>query len=188
MRIGLDVDEVLLRLHEAWLRLYNEDYHDSMTVEDIVHWDIHELVKPECGRKIFNYLTPSLYALDIVKPYPEALPAVEKIRALGHDIAFVTSCGPNNEDAEAKEDYLVRHGFLKVGDRFIPGRDKSRAPVDILVDDHIKNVESFTGPAAVLVTRPHNIRFTTRVPRVESLAEFADSLWRNSCCASCTST
>jgi 5'(3')-deoxyribonucleotidase len=156
--IGLDVDEVLLQLHDAWLKPYNEDFNDSLTAADIVHWDIHEIVKQECGAKIFHYLTPSLYALDFVQPYPEALAAVELIRSKGHSIAFVTSCGPKNEDAEAKEAYLTRHGFRKPEDLFIPGRDKSNAPVDILV------------------TRPHNIGFHTHVPRVNNVAEFALSL------------
>jgi 5'-nucleotidase len=175
MRVGLDVDEVLLRLHELWISLYNEDYDDSLTVDDIVHWDIHEIVKPECGIKIFNYLQPWMYEKDLIQPYPLARMAVGQIRQHGHSIAFVTSCGPNNEMAESKEAYLRRHGFMKRGDLFIPGSDKSNAPVDVLVDDHIKNVETFNGPA-VLVNRPHNIRFETQRLRVDSLAEFAARL------------
>jgi len=173
MRIGLDVDEVLLQLHALWISLYNHDYNDAMTVEDIVHWDIHELVKPECGNKIFNYLQPFMYEKDLIQPYPMARWAVDELRRLGHHIAFVTSCGPNNEMAESKEAYLRRHGFMRRWDLFIPGSDKSNAPVDVLVDDHIKNVESFKGQA-VLVTRPHNIREQTRRLRVHSLAEYAN--------------
>lgn len=170
LRIGLDVDEVIAQLHQPWLDAYNEDYDDVMRVSDIDRWELDEIVKPECGKRIFSYLTGAMYDEDLVKPYPDALGSINILRSLGHSIAFVTSCV--NDTAAPKAAWLERHDFLQYGDAYLPGRDKSRAPVDILVDDHVVNVNSFTG-MAFLVNRPHNLTSYTFRTRVSGLAEFA---------------
>lgn len=157
-RLGLDIDEVLADLHPAWLDVYNLKYQDTMRPEQFTHWDIHTLVKPECGRDIFNLLTPELY--DAVQPVPGAALVLEVIRDYGIPLSFVTACGRGNRLASAKLAWLKRHGFYSEGDGFFATRDKTTAPVDVLVDDHVYNVEQFhlssEGRIGILMERHHN--------------------------------
>ena len=151
-------------------------YDDSLTMQDFDTWEIQTKVK--CGDAIFDMLTPEMYSR--ITPYPGALGAVEYLRSQEHSIHFVTSCGPNNETAEAKEFWLYRHDFLKLDEakyngHFIPTQDKSSAPVHVLIDDHLKNVESFHG-MGVLLNRRHNARLKTTFPRVNDLWEFVRML------------
>lgn len=52
MTILCDVDSVVANIMPEWLRMYNEECGDALRPPDIVEWDMHKLVKPECGRKL----------------------------------------------------------------------------------------------------------------------------------------
>jgi 5'-nucleotidase len=169
LRIGIDVDEVVASLHQPWIEAYNRTYNDRMTVEDITDWDIQHLVKPECGSKIFDLLGPHMYEQDLVQPIPGANLTIKALRRLGHRISYVTSCTAGT--MQAKIGWLFRHGFLVADtDVFLPGKDKSNAPVDVLIDDGWHNVQSFNGPA-ILVNRPHN-RSALYLARISHLVDF----------------
>ena len=174
MRIGVDVDQVVADLHTAWLAPYNVLFRNNMTPQDITDWNIEKCVKPECGSRIFDFLVPELYDV-AVQPIPQALDAVDLLRARGHEIVFISSC-KTPEHADAKFAWLVRHGFLpKEGGLpfFLSMRDKSLAPVEVLVDDHHGNCESFKGRYAALVTAPYNRLLPWLGMRVKSLHDFA---------------
>jgi 5'(3')-deoxyribonucleotidase len=94
----------------------------------------------------------------------------------------VTSCGQNAETAFAKEAWLRQWGYLDApmglaSGHIIPGKDKRFAPVDVLVDDYLNNVESFSG-WSVLQNRVHNISLKTNKQRITHLSDFAEMLWR----------
>lgn len=160
MNIAVDVDEVVASLIPAWLNAYNGDYNDSLTSDEIISWSIHDFVKPSCGRKIYEYLTPQLY--DVVEPVAGALEGILKLRELGHRVLFVTSTPQGCEGAKLA--WLKRHGFLSDGGLYGDGRvypdyidcsDKNLIKADLLIDDRIENVLGFSGPA-MLFDRPHN--------------------------------
>ncbi len=183
MRVGLDVDEVVARLHEAWLDDYNALYNDRMTVDEFTSWDIHKLVKLACGEKIFALLTPGLYHR--VLPYIGGIGAVSTLRRMGHEVFFVSTCGKKGDDhaqAYAKQAWLLKWGFLTEGQglhsgHLIPCKDKRNAPVDVLVDDYINNVESFRG-WSVLMNRPHNAGIKTNKTRINHLSDLAEILYQ----------
>lgn len=171
LRIGIDVDEVVAQLHKAWLWRYNSVYGDDLKPEDITDWSIEKFVDRKCGRSIFHYLTPDLY--EAIDPYPGAWEVVNQLRSLG-SIYFVSN-SRNQAMTDAKIAWLMRHGFLAPdeGWRFIPTvESKSAAPVDILIDDHVVNVNEFPG-WALLLNRPHNL--TAKTPRTR-LHRFSDAL------------
>lgn len=156
MRIGLDVDEVVADLHSAWLAAYNAGEGTNHSTDIFDRWEIDSIL----GDAVYQYLTPELY--DAVQPLPGALDATACLRRLGHTLYYVSSCGKENEYAPRKLRWLRENGFLLPSEpnhRFIPGSDKSEAPVDILVDDYIGNVRAFRG-WAVLLERRHNLHET----------------------------
>ena len=56
LTVAVDVDDVCADLLTEWLYRYNLEYEDNLTVADVDRWDLSEQVKPECGKKIYNYL------------------------------------------------------------------------------------------------------------------------------------
>lgn len=168
MIIGIDVDEVCADMLPEWVRRYNRAYDDTLKVEDITAWDMTQFVKPECGKDIYRLLQAEGFYHG-VKPIPRALESVKVLRQMGHRVVFVSSCVRLTLDM--KLEWLVRHEFLPrqaSQPDFIACADKTLAAVDLLIDDHVKNVEDFPG-YAVLVTQPHNARNTTEVPRIPGL-------------------
>ena len=59
--LAFDIDGVLADLHTAWLDEYNKDFDDNLTISYITQWEMDKFVKPECGKKIFNYLKRPLF-------------------------------------------------------------------------------------------------------------------------------
>lgn len=153
--IAVDVDEVVAALIPEWLRRYNFDYDDNLTADEADRWELDEIVKPACGKRIFNYLKePDLY--DHVLPIPGARGAIYEMLATGHRIVYASSCP--YETAAQKRAWLLRWGFLtpaNVERDFLPVTDKSLIAADVLFDDRPENVEAFKG-MGVLIRQPHN--------------------------------
>ena len=56
MTLGIDLDSTLNTLDKEWVSIYNQDYNDNLTREDMIRWEVDTYVKPECNKKIYNYL------------------------------------------------------------------------------------------------------------------------------------
>lgn len=150
--VFLDVDGVTLDLGTEWLNRYNEDYNDKLTNEHITRWATHEFVKPECGRKIYDYLLmPDLY--DNVQPIAGAREGVEILKGAGHRVVFLSSGIHRGKYLRLKQ-----LGFLNREDDYICAHDKSLVSGDYLVDDGVHNIIAFrkTRGIPVLFDAPHN--------------------------------
>lgn len=151
--IAIDVDGTIADLGTAWLNRYNKDYNDNLTNENILSWDTHLYVKPECGKKIYDYLEDStLY--DEVKSIPYAIVAINKIKESCR-VIFVTNSTVGASGA--KYNWLVKYKFLDRMDDYIECKDKSLILADILIDDRYENCKSFSG-VSILYTQPWNVR------------------------------
>ena len=151
MIIGLDVDCPIANIHPAWLNAYNEKYGDNLCVEDITTWNMHEIVKLECGKNIYNLLTPAVYKA--TTPTVGALDGVKQLRELGHKLVFITT--PTRLTMGVKYDWLKEYGFLESDKEYVEAFDKSIFAIDILVDDYIENLRSFRGNG-ILYNAPWN--------------------------------
>ena len=161
MIIAVDVDGILADLLPEWLRRYNADYNDRLAVSDVTVWDTHTLVKPECGFKIYDYLTdPSLY--DAVEALPGSQYGVERLRQLGHELIFATSNSFGMTDPKAR--WMIRKGFLpavkgtSLPREYVPIKDKWRLQADLLIDDGGHNVSAWvqTRRRAIMLETSHN--------------------------------
>jgi len=160
MIIAVDVDGVIADLHEAWLTRYNRDYNDTLRPEDINQWDIEPFVKPECGNKIFSYLSlPDLYK--DVKVVPGALEGVAQLRGNGYRVVFATSNVKGMTDP--KWEWLEHHGFLDGKRRAHPdlfvAYDKNLVDAALLIDDKAENVDKWIEEKrrrAILFEAPYN--------------------------------
>ncbi len=182
--IGLDVDDVLLDLMPRWLQEYNEEWGDSLHVKDITSWEFYKYVLPQCGKRIYHYLRPQMY--QHVEPLAGAADFVQAIRDRGHTPRYITACGDpkklklHKAFATAKWDALIRHSIAMDGELLLPGKDKSRAPVDMLIDDRIHNVAEFRNGLGVLFTQPWNrSSFLTRARSYEDALDLIDRYARH---------
>lgn len=169
MRIAVDIDEVLAKLHDAWLDAYN--WHTGHDLTEFTCWDISTLVLPGWKEKVFDLLTPDLY--QSVLPYEDAEYFLERLRGYDHKIVFATSCRRDDRLAAAKFRWLVSCGLFKDGDTYAPGSDKTVHHCSVLVDDYPGNCLAFSRACfgnALLMDRPYN-QTEFRCARVGNLAE-----------------
>jgi len=150
-KIGIDLDTTLNNLNDEWLDRYNLDYNDNLKQWDC--WNVADCVKPECGKKIFNYLKEPnfFFKLSIRKN------AVEVIDFLMEyfDIYIVTAYLP--------ETCLDKVNWVK---KFIPKinseniifiNNKSLLDLDFLIDDGPHNIQTFNPlKTAIIYDMPYN--------------------------------
>jgi 5'(3')-deoxyribonucleotidase len=168
----IDVDGVVADLCTEWLRWYNIDYNDNLTLEDLIDWSIHQFTKAECGTKIYDYLThQALY--DNVRPIDGAFSAVKWLRRNNQKVVYVTS-----GVQPAKIQWLHRYGFLEGGTDWmyaadvVIAHDKSLIKGAYLIDDNIQNCQNFEG-TAFLFDQPWN-RKDTGLYRVRDWPEIIE--------------
>ena len=170
MIIGVDCDDVVISLVPTWLEFYNKDYDDNLTQDKITDWDVSLFVKPECGKKIFNYVH-DLDKLNIYDHCPEvdrALWGINTLRKFGHRVVFISAGNFFN----SKENWLMEHGFLDKREDFIQAFDKSLVAVDYLIDDGFHNISNLSkGAKGILFNRPWNAKHEFNGYRFDDWAE-----------------
>lgn len=173
MIIAFDIDGVLADLHKAWLGMYNQDYGDDLTYDDLVIWNMDKLVKPECGVKIFNYLNnPSLY--DHVLPIPGGIEVVSELRSVGHRVIFVTATPMASAGRKFK--WLVDWHFLtdefeSLNDYF-ECRDKSLIRANVLIDDNAETIKAYPGVGFL-----YNAPWNQNMKWPKRIYELSDIFW-----------
>lgn len=119
--------------------------------------------------------------LECALPEPDACAAVEAVRSVGYQVAAVTARGWHPEGRRITEESLVRHG-LDVDELHVVALADSKrhvieqiGQVQLIIDDsptHLLHLDG--GPWKVVAQdRPWN-RHLTHLPRVSTLAQFAD--------------
>jgi|SRR3990172_5053102 len=161
-RILCDIDGTIADLHKEWLNKYNNDYKDNFTIDKWVDWNIHKLIKEECGEKIYTYLEdPKIY--DNVEPFDDALDVLSKVRE-NNRIIFTTSCN-NIEMMKSKALWMFKHNFLNGPEHialrdFVVCHDKYIVKADVMIEDSYDNIDLFYGNG-LLFNKPWNINRQT---------------------------
>lgn len=165
LRIGVDLDGVLVNLLEVWLDRYNVDFNDHLSSEDITSWDIRKFIKPKARNIMFDYLNdPTLYDNAGVISH-QAKSILQKWKEEKHEIFIITSCGNRPNMIKAKLEWLEeRYPFLDKRN-FVFVDNKSVAKVDIMIDDHASNLK------AMMKTNPDMYPFLFQAPHNKGLAE-----------------
>jgi 5'(3')-deoxyribonucleotidase len=160
-----DVDGMVADIFPPWLEIYNEDYGDALTMEDLVHYEIQRIVRPACGISIFDIVhDPDFY--DNVPPVPGALEGTRYWKRKGHEVLFVTQAG-NGATFGAKAAYLVRHGFAEPSTKtqipanYIHASTATRLLLDgaLLLDDNPSAVSAWVNQRrrrAITLAYPFN--------------------------------
>ncbi len=147
MRLGIDLDGVCADTVGRWLELYNKEYSDCLTHANIIRWELHEFVKPECGTKLYNYLNEEKFFSGL-DPIPGCTEALAELHELGHEL-FIVTASPRKAPTAAfdKLSWVEKHFPFFDTKNFITTHRKDMIDVEILLDDSPHNLLTFPGMA-----------------------------------------
>ena len=122
--IAVDVDGTVADLHTVWLARYNQDYNDNLQSNEIIAWNIHEFTKPECGKRMYEYIEyPSIY--DDVLPINGSLEVINELKAKRKDLRIIYVTNSTLGTAGRKYTWLKHYGFLDKLDDYVEAKDKA---------------------------------------------------------------
>ena len=139
MRILVDMDSILVDTLSAWLAEHNEAQGDTITIEQVSHWDFHSIAKG--GKALYEPLArPGFYRA--LKPLPGGVEAVQELLRRGHEVFIVsTSMHPLAlaEKAEWCAEYLP---FLDQK-HVVFAHEKHIIVADAIIDDGPHNATAY---------------------------------------------
>lgn len=172
LKILVDMDEIAVNLIDEWLRIYNREWHDDLTREQVRGWDVHSYTRPDCGIQIYQILQrPGLY--DYLPPNPGAIETVSEWVQRGHDVRFATAA-PSADSCRGKVEWVKRNfkhldfGISRV--LFLHDKRWLAPSVDVLIDDKPQTIQEWREyadeaqntqehiPKIFTIAHPHNIR------------------------------
>ena len=152
--IILDIDDVVIDLVGIWLKLYNHDFKDNLTKEQITEWNIAKFVKPEATQAIYAYVQDG-EVFRTAKPIKGAIESIKEIISWQNcRIVYVTAGDP----MDAKYNLLCNYEIIFSEKDFISARDKSLIRGFSILDDKYSNVANFKGKK-YLFDQPWNREF-----------------------------
>ena len=169
MRIGVDIDEVLCPFTEPYMEFFNKRHGTRLTKEDFVHYNFDEITGvplAECVRTCEAWSKAG--HTSEMTPYPDALPALRKLKARGHEL-FVVS-GRHAFSHAATREWLERHfpgiftGVSFISFRSHDGDTTSKADrcrelgVRVLIEDDPHYIDECraAGIPIILLAQPWN--------------------------------
>lgn len=156
VKVGVDVDDVLLKTTEAWLEQYNKITMDNVTPDDIKSWDIAQYIHKGNREMLFDILRQSSF-WRTVDAVDDSVTYLWKLINENDDIDIYIVSATYPDTAAAKIRRLLNH-FPFIDERSIVlTATKNIIDVDILIDDNPENLCSMRpGCMKILFDRPHN--------------------------------
>lgn len=188
-KIVIDLDSTGVDINSKWLGTYNKLYNDSLTNEDLVKWEMHEYVKPECGLKIYDIIAqPGFFRdlpaypgfIELVKHLHEA---VDPVTGEKKYLPIIATAYDHDQAATDKAFWLKQNlPFLHKKQKFL-GHGKEHIPAWMFIDDGPHNVEAYRAenPDAHILAMewPYNTRvedLCLRLPSYKDPAKFYKSV------------
>lgn len=168
-RIAIDMDEVMADFNTKHLALFNRDFNEKVTLEDLNGKKLREL-RPELKKEIVNYLhDPTFFRdLGVMKDSQEVIKELSE----HYEIFITTAAMEFPSSFTAKYEWLKEHfSFLNEMNIVFCG-NKGIIHADYLIDDNIKHAKTFSGQF-ILFSSPHNMNETDYV-RVNNWQEVRD--------------
>lgn len=173
--ILFDMDDVLADFISPWISLYNKEYNDNLLPEHITDWNTTQFVKPECGKKIYDYLkTPGIFRNLSVRPYAQE--CIQNLIQKDFSI-FIVSDSPQGHSfcdyqnnplfvgnpADDKRKWLAEHFPMIKQENIIFTGQKWMISGDVIVDDKPATFLEFQkrNRHAVLIDQPYNRHIET---------------------------
>jgi 5'-nucleotidase len=167
-RLLIDMDSVIVNILDKWLSVYNQDYLDTLTVDQLTDYAMEAHVKAECGLKMYDYFHQASFFANL----PPIEGAIESLARLHRDFEIViVSTSPLY--AYTDKEKWVEQYLPFIGKRNLVFTHRKDLVVgDLLFDDAPHNLLAFqqSGRLAVAMDYPFNRQLD--VPRVTSWPAF----------------
>jgi 5'(3')-deoxyribonucleotidase len=157
-RICVDMDEVLADAVGKLIRLYNAEFSENLTVQDMWgHWMVNVL-PPSRQDRLMAYLQEKDF-FDDLAVMPDSQRVLERL-SHRYEIFIATAAMEFPNSFGPKFRWLERHFPFLSPTRFVFCGDKSILHADYLIDDMPRHFERFAGKG-VLFTAAHNAKVVT---------------------------
>lgn len=163
MIIITDIDSVLNNLYTTWFKYHNSLHNDNLDESMVTDWDLTSL--STCGDCIYTLLEKAeVYTEQLPRPLSQKV--INRWIKDKHEVhAATTVAGPIS--ATAKHQWLKQH----YGIPMITIKDKHLLNGDILIDDGLHNLESFTGIRLLFEQNSNKLHHKDRYPIVKDWAD-----------------
>jgi len=171
-RICVDMDEVLADALGKLIRLYNAEFSENLTMQDLWgHWMV-DAVPPSRQDRLSAYLQePDFF--DDLDVMPDSQRVLERL-SRRHEIFVATAAMEFPNSFGPKFRWLERNFSFLSPTRFVFCGDKSILHADYLIDDMPRHFQRFAGQG-VLFTAAHNAKIAAKV-RVNNWLEVEELL------------
>lgn len=183
---AIDCDEVLRSLLNNMVLLYNKEFNENITYEDVKDFvvdvsfpKIEETTGITASQWFFQDHSEELFVES--EALPRVKEAIEHLKEIG-DVIIVTYQKSNKNKIQTLN-WLEKHGIIPNGICFL--KDKTLIHCDYFVDDNDWNFIGCNCKYGVLITAPYNKNVDvnnlkeksncTEIYRYESLYEFANN-------------
>lgn len=156
LRIGIDIDNVVINSTQAVIDYYNSRTGGSLCIEDIKTYDMANYVQDEY-RDDFYSLFWREEALKNAQPLPYCIETVKALYEQGYEIYFVTATCPANLNFKYKMLCDI-FPFLNVYQSLISAYNKQVIDIDVLIDDCWDNAVNGSY-YTILLDYPWNVNY-----------------------------
>lgn len=172
-RIAIDMDEVIADFNAKHLELFNREYNENLTVQDLTGTRLR-LLRPHLQREILAYLRePSFFRdMEVMKDSQQVIRQLTE----QYEVFITTAAMEFPTSFTAKYEWLREHFDFIDDMHYVFCGDKSVIHADYLIDDNVRHFDRFMGQG-ILFTAPHNVNETGYV-RVDSWLEASDYFLR----------
>ncbi|MGF3103026.1 5' nucleotidase, NT5C type [Rossellomorea sp. DUT-2] len=165
-RIAIDMDEVIANFHKKHINLYNVEYNENLTEDDLSGTRLWE-IRPNDADDILGYVDdPAFFRdLEVMKGSQEVIRELSK----SFEIFITTAAMEHPNSFTAKYEWLKEHFPFLSEMHFVFCGNKSIIHADYLIDDSPRHFKDFKGEG-ILFSAPHN-KYETGYVRVENWEE-----------------
>ncbi|MEK5037598.1 5' nucleotidase, NT5C type [Sporosarcina sp. FSL K6-3457] len=167
-RIAIDMDEVITHFSTSCLELFNKEFDENYTTEDLQGKLLVEL-DARFADTVDSYLANDSFFLDL-KVIKDSQNVIQKLSSY-YEIYIVTAAMEFPASLAPKYQWLKQHFSFLDDKKFVFCGDKSIIHADYLIDDTPSHLDTFSGQG-ILFTAPHN-RDITGYTRLNNWQEVA---------------
>lgn len=154
--IGVDMDDTIENLMNAWVEYLNTRYGTTVKSDEIIEWEVAKFFPSIPPDKLYEPLYSEEF-WKTVKPKKDAQTYLKKLYDEGYSI-FIVTCSHYASVKVKVENCLLKYYPYIDWRQIITIRFKQMLTLDVLIDDYHKNLinGSYKG---ILIDNPYNRSF-----------------------------
>ena len=168
-RLAVDMDGVLADVYEQFFKYDEKDFGKRRPLEEII--GVEE-------RKAFPYINEYVYSKGFFRTAPVVKDSFDILSRLNnsYEVFIVSAAMEFPQSLPEKLEWLNEHFPFLSWQQLVFCGSKTIVDADIMIDDHFKNLDNFTG-TTILYTQPHNkLKDAGRHKRANSWMDIASLL------------